>query len=126
MASLQKFFGRRESNGQQLYWNRAGLDGAPFRGAQPPLLTEDEYDQRVVRVVDVQAEFFDVRDAAQKKAYLEVLDGAANGWFRILYRKMFVKRQPVHYVEWAEFYLEDGSPARAVPSNTGAEVVNAR
>ena len=126
MASLQKFFGRQESNGQKLFWNRSGVDGAPFRGAQPPLLTEDEYEQRVVRVVDVHAEFFDVRVAAEKKAYLEVLEGSANGWFRVLYRKMFVGRKPVHYVEWAEFYLEDGSPARALPGNPGAEVINAR
>lgn len=123
MASLSKFFNRTQSRGQKLYWGRAQMDGAPFRGQAPPLLTEDEYEQRVVRVVDVQAEFFDISKKDQKRAYLDVLDGAANGWFRILYIKRFRKSPSVHYVEWAEFYLEDGSQVRAGPG-VGMEVAN--
>lgn len=128
MASLQKFFDRRESNGKPLFWGRASSDGAPFRGAPPPLLTEDEFEQRVVRTADVRAAFFNVAIEDEKRAYLDVLDGVANGWFRLVYRKMFYRRKPpVHYVEWVEFYLEDGAPARAVPSgDPGMGVVNVR
>lgn len=124
MASLQKFFAQQERRGQKLFWGRAAQDGAPFRGAAPPLFTDDEYDQRVVRVVDVRAEFFNLDEAADKAAYLEVLDGVANGWFTMIFIERFRGGANAHYVEWAEFYLEDGSRAKASAGGTEVNLGN--
>lgn len=111
--SLVRFMNRTtDAGGQPLHWGRAALDGAPFRGPAPMLMGE-EYEDRVVRVADPHAEEFDTADAGQKAEYLKVLDGAANQWFQIMYIKrpgeFDASRPRVAYVEWLEYYMEDGS-----------------
>jgi hypothetical protein len=113
MGSLARFMNRtKDDGGQSLHWGRAALDGAPFRGPAPMLMGE-EFEERVVRVADPHAEEFDTADPAQKKLYLNVLDGAANQWFQILYIKRpgeYDKNRPrVAYVEWLEYFMEDGT-----------------
>ena len=112
-SSLVRFMNRqKDGNGQQLSWHRATLDGAPFRGP-PPMFTGEEFEERVARVADPKVDEFDISRPEEKKAYLMVLEGAANHWFRILYIKRpgeyDPKRRTVAYVEWLEFYMEDGT-----------------
>ena len=103
--SLIKFIDKTDGNGRgQLYWGRASVDGLPFRGPEAPLLREEEFDDRLVRV------------AEQNKTYLEVMDSAANGWFHIMFIDRWREEDDKHhyvYLEWLEYFLEDGQPAKA-------------
>lgn len=106
MASFREFFNRKKAgNGQEIHWGRLSEDGVPFRG-QPSLLTDEEYERRVRRSRDAQAEFFDVSDAKQKKQYLRVLDGIVNGLYTLLHIERFI-RPDTHYIEWVETFMED-------------------
>lgn len=108
-SSLVKFKGRTEENGQRLFWGRASLDGAPFRGQAAPLLRDEEYEERAVKIADPHAEEFDIRDPGQKAKYLEVLDGIANGWYQLVFIQRFHEGTK-HYIEWNQYYMQDGSP----------------
>jgi hypothetical protein len=111
-----KFFDRTVSrDGQRLFWERAHVDGLPFRGMMPPLLTEDEFAERSVRVADARNGFFDTADEEQNRAYLQIVDACVNGWFQCLFIERFWNNTTKHYIEWVEFYLEDGTrtPFRA-------------
>lgn len=110
-SSLVKFANRRVHRGQQLHWHRADMDGSPFRG-EMQFLTEEEYEQKVVRVGDPQVECFNLLDPVQKKAYLDVVDGIVNKWFELVFIQRFIKIDPpTHYVEWVEYFYEDGTRA---------------
>lgn len=111
--SLARFMNRTtDGNGQPLHWSRAALDGAPFRGPAPMLMGE-EFEEKIVKVADPHAEEFNTADPAEKKAYLQVLDGAANRWFQILYIRRpgeyDANRPRVAYAEWLEYFMEDGT-----------------
>lgn len=108
-SSLIKFANRTTSDGRKLFWDRADLDGYPFRGAAAPMLTQDEWDEKVVRVADPRNGFFEVTESQQNAEFLHVLDGIANGWFQLIHIQRFVNETMKHYVEWVEFYLEDGT-----------------
>lgn len=124
-GSLIKYADRlKDDDGKRLFWGRAEDEGAPFRGPAAPVLTEGEFEQRTHQVVDVKNGFFDVRDKSQNKQFLGILDAAANGWFRVLYIERFVKGTSEHYVEWAEFYREDGTRSPH-PTMQGMEVSRA-
>jgi len=96
-----------EGNGRgPLHFHRAHLDGLPFRG-NVPLLREDEFHDVCETVYDAKLDIFDVRDPEQKKQLEEILDRAANGWYRILAKKPEWVQLPdgtktvLVYVEWA-------------------------
>ena len=116
-TSLVRFSNRvQHSNGKKLYWDRVrgGADPFPYRGQNAPMMTEDEYEAKVVRVADVRNSFFDVTDKDNNLLYLEVLECCFNGWFQMIHHERFWvdqsgRRTTLHYVEWAEWYLEDGS-----------------
>jgi len=115
--SLVKFAARTEGNGRgKLYWGRADVDGLPFRGASPPFFTEAEFDSRVVRVADPQNGTFRTWIKEENKAYLDVLDKILNNWAQLLFVERWRSKkrgQHVVYIEWAEYFLEDGQPAQA-------------
>ena len=116
--NLVKFVNRTgDSNGRgKLHWQRADIDGAPYRGT-PPSFTQDEWDERVVKVADPRNGTFVTSDAVQNKSYLEVLDGIANGWFQLIFIERWREPNEKHhtvYVEWLEYFMEDGSRAPAV------------
>jgi hypothetical protein len=116
--SLIKFANRTDGNGRgKAYWGRAEADGLPFRGQQPPLYTDDEFEDRLVRVADPKNGTFQTSDPEQNKLYLGGLDGIANGWYQLIFierwREPGDKRHTV-YVEWLEYFMEDGSKAPAV------------
>lgn len=118
-SSLIKFMGRQDGgDGRKLFWGRADTDGLPFRGHHAPIMPDEEYEARVVQVADAKNAFFDVADAAQNKAYLAVLDGACNGWYKIVFVERFWQNTTRHYVEWIEYFCEDGSP-RPFTSTSG-------
>lgn len=108
-SSLVKFANRTQSNGKKLWWNRADIDGLPFRGPFAPIMPEEEYQERVVRIADFRNAFFDVMDPAENRKYCEIMECCANGWFQLRHQIFFWRATTKHYVEWMEYYLEDGS-----------------
>ena len=106
---------QREDNRGKLFWNRAGEDGAPFRGPMAPLLKEEEFEQLAERVYDAKFGVFDTSDPEQRimgRTLYEVLDGAVCDLYKVLYRDhrwgQNAGGTPVmfQYIEWAEPYQE--------------------
>lgn len=111
-SSLVRFASTRKTSGdKKLFWGRINQDGLPFRGDAAPMLTEDEYETRINRVADAKNAFFDVRDTEQNAKFLQVMECAFNGWYKIVHLERFWRKTTEHYVEWIEYYLEDGSPS---------------
>lgn len=115
-ASLVKFSNRNKSGDRNLYWDRvqAGADNLPYRGAYAPMYKDEEYEQRTVKVADARNGFFDVTIPGENKQYLDILECCFNGWFCLVHLERFWAgpdglRTNRHYVEWVEYYLEDGS-----------------
>ena len=108
-TSLVKFSNQTTKNGKQLLWGRASEDGFPFRTVNAPLLTEDEYQERVVRVADFCLDFFDMLVPAERQAYCEVMERCANNWYALHHIDYFWNQTSKHYVEWFEYYMEDGT-----------------
>lgn len=107
MDSLLKFAGRRvDRNGQSLYWRRAAVDGAPFRGLMPPAMPEQEYEAKKVKVQDFQHKWFDIAVEAEAREYSEVMNGVANGWYRLVHVERFWQNTTRHYVEWTEVFTQ--------------------
>jgi hypothetical protein len=110
--SLVKFSNRTQHNGQRIHWGRSGEDGLPFRGQQAPMYTQEEWEEKTVKVADPHNGHFDTSDPEQNKKYLEVLDGITNGWFQCIYiKRQYDPEQKMVYVEWVEYFLEDGNRA---------------
>lgn len=116
-TSLVKFFNKTESNGKKVYWGRAGQDGLPFRGAQPPSFTEEEFESHVVKVADFQNAFFDVDLEVENRLFRAVMEACANGWYRLIHIERFHGGTTKHYVEWVEYWLEDGRRTPYVNNN---------
>ncbi len=117
--SLIKFTSNKDGNGRgQLYWERADIDGLPFRGQRPPLLRTDEYEERVVRVADPKNGTFYTGDSEQNTNYLKIMDGVANSWYQLVFierwRDEGDKSHHI-YVEWLEYFLEDGKSTQYTP-----------
>ena len=108
--SLVKFAQRTNAGGgQKLWWHRSDIDGLPFRGANPPIMPEEEYENRAVRVADYRNAFFDVSKADENRKFLDVMECCANGWFFLHYIERFWNQTTKHYIEWVEYYMEDGT-----------------
>lgn len=122
--NLIKFINKTEGNGRgDLFWGRADIDGLPFRGKEAPLLRSEEFEERLVRVADPKNATFYTGDTAQNKKYLEILDGAANGWFHLAFIERWREDEDKNhyvYVEWLEYFLEDGQPTKAILPGMGA------
>lgn len=124
-TSLVKFFDKTESNGKKLYWSRSAEDGMPFRGTHAPLMAEDEYLARVVKVADTKNDFFDVTDPEQNRRFLHVMDCCFNGWFQCVYVERFWNKTTKHYLEWIEYFCEDGATRTPFSKTQGtAEVAD--
>ena len=121
--SLVKFTSRKDGNGRgQLFWNRADVDGLPFRGQMAPILREEEYEERVVRVADPKNGTYYTGDPEQNADYLKVMDGISNGWYHLIFVDRWRESEDKHhyiYIEWVEYYLEDGKPTPYQQSPTG-------
>ena len=114
-SSLVKFsHSATKSGDQNVFWNRVHQDGLPFRGHHAPMMGEEEYEAKTVRVADYRNAFFDVFDPASNKQFLEIMERCYNQWFQLVHLERFWvdqhgNRTHYHYVEWAEYYLEDGT-----------------
>lgn len=115
-SSLIHYASRQKAHGQRLHWGRVGQDGLPFLGNRFPMVPDEEYEERVVRVAKPQNGFFNARNAKQNKIFLDVLECIANGWYRLIYIKRFWRGTTKHYIEWCEYYMADGS---RVPFQSG-------
>jgi hypothetical protein len=124
-SSLVKFV--NEVNGGsrgRLHWGRSDIDGAPFRGDAPPTGTEEELEARLTRVHDPKNRTFDTTEPTDNAAYLTVMDKIVNGWAQCLHRfhrhcvektrdangVMKTRMKVLVYIEWVEYYMEDGKP----------------
>lgn len=87
--SLIKFIDEKHSSGQDLHWNRAELDGAPFVGSPSPM-TEAEYEKRVKKFHEVQVKRFDCLQADQRQEYEAILDMIRNN------RAELIGRHTIH------------------------------
>jgi hypothetical protein len=114
--SLVKFTNRKDGNGRgELFWGRAGVDGLPFRGQAAPSYRDEEFEERVVRVADPKNGTFYTGDEEQNTAYLKTMDGIANGWFHMVFIDRWRDEGDSEhriYIEWVEYFLEDGSPVQ--------------
>lgn len=108
-SSLVKFSSKTGGGARKLFWSRADEDGLPFRGPAAPIMPEGEYQERVVRVSDFRNEFFDVTIPEQNEQYREVMECCQVGWFRLVFLERFWRQTNAHYVEWYEYYMEDGT-----------------
>lgn len=128
--NLLKFIDQRTADGKPLYWGRADVDGAPYRGELLPPMPESELEERMIRVAQPRNRLFDLADPEDNAAYLAVLDRVANQWASCLYTRHYhlKYRRKVKdaggerlepdvrikvYVEWVEFFMQDGRPMRA-------------
>ncbi len=107
----------KESGGKPVHWNRANVDGAPFRGTRPPLLREEEIEQQVEQVDDVHCGLFDISRPNQRiggRKYTEVMEGVVGGLYKLTADRIFIKAKDpktqlfkvLVYVEWAEPFME--------------------
>jgi hypothetical protein len=104
----------KSSNGRgNLYWARSGEDGAPFRGPIAPTMTEEEFEERLVRVADPHVDTFDMANEEHRVQYQKVLDRIANGWAVCCFvTREFIKEKNnwIVFIEWVEYFMEDGMP----------------
>jgi hypothetical protein len=129
--SLVKFVNQKEGTSVEgrgdLHWKRADIDGLPFRGHQVPSYRNDEFDERVVRVSDARNGTFYTGDTEENAKYLKVMDAIQNGWYQLVFCERWRqeldsgKQDKFHtiYLEWAEFFLEDGSSTPSVDIKAG-------
>ena len=120
---LIKFINRTDGGDRgKVYWGRAGVDGLPFRGENPPLMREEEFQDRLVKVADAKNSTFYTGEEEDNKKYLSVMDGVSNGWFHLVFVERWREDKDKHhhiYMEWLEYYLEDGQPAKAAAFDGG-------
>lgn len=106
--SLVKYLQNSISHGD-FHFGRAELDGLPFKG-NPALLKQDEVEERLVSACDAKNGTFSTGDPEQNARYLEILDKACNGWYKILFVDRWREPGDKHYhvyVEWVENYVMD-------------------
>ena len=122
-TSLVKFMDQTHSGGKELHWGRADRDNAPFEGS-PPVMTEEEAEERLVRTGNPHIELFDLDHPDAAKRYQEVLDRIVNGWCQCLHREVLQCRRKTTqddgsviedvkikvYMEWVEWTMRDGAP----------------
>lgn len=114
---------KTDDKGTPLHWNRASVDGAPFRGHVPPVLKGEDDDKSIHRVKDAKWRTFDLTIPEEGAAYQEVVDKIVNGLYSLIYIKRFVKNELKHYVEWAEHYIEEVNPLIAEMRDLRQEAV---
>jgi len=96
-------------NPDDFHFGRADVDGFPFRGL-PPLVKEEEVEDRMVRMAEAKNGTFYTGDPEQNQRYLEVLDRIANGWYTTVFTDRWRNEgDNFHYIylEWLVNYFQD-------------------
>ena len=134
MFPISKYASRGERGpDDNLFWGRSGQDGFPIRSSGgAPLLRDQEFEDRFVKVGDFKNGIFDVTVEADRteesgkliygnRSYQNILDCVVNKWFQLWYidRGFNVERN-LFYVEWVEYFYEDSRPAKAPVSQGGS------
>lgn len=107
--SLLKYRGD-DGSGSTIHWlQRSETDGAPYRGAQVPMMRDEEFDQHAHRVKDAKVRVFKLWEEKDLMAYQNVVDRCTNGmWTLIRDMPMPIedKQSFVVFCIWAENYME--------------------
>ncbi len=86
MSSLLKYAESPEmleGNGRgRLSFNRAHIDGVPFRGPQA-FLREDEWDEYTETVNDGYVFMFDLTIEKHHRKLQQIIDASSNNWYKI-------------------------------------------
>jgi len=129
-SPLSRYSDQTQSEQGRLFWGRITEDGYPFRSTShnPALYREPEYEEKAVRVADFRNGVFDVTSAEDYVAevngqrvqvygnarYVSVMERIINGWYALVYiDRNFSPDKRLKYVEWTEFYMQDGTPKLA-------------
>jgi len=115
-TGLVKFMNETDGGDRgKLHWNRAEVDGAPFRG-NAPRLTEAEYRNRVTKVGDPKNGIFDLTKPEENQQYLSVMDKIVNQWARLIHvERVITAEKKEVYIEWVEWFMEDGAAPQKAP-----------
>jgi hypothetical protein len=114
MGSLLNYANeKKDAQGNQLSWGRAGDDGVPFRGPPKMFKSDEEYENSVSRVCDFKARRFDTLVASEFQDYQEVMERVANKWYKLYYiRRLYGPKKNFNYLEWGEFFMQAGPMTR--------------
>lgn len=89
-----------------LFWGRAKIDGAPFRGTQPPLLRDEEFRKLAERVYDAGVKVFRLWEPDELEEYTLIVDRIINNYYRPIRREYL----PVPEKNSFAVLLEWGAP----------------
>ena len=104
---LAKFSAQKESKGQPVHWERAHIDGAPFRGRAVMFRNDEEYQANTERENDTHSDTFRLWVPEEKAAFDKVTEGIMNDWYRLIDKdRQYVPEHQswVWMVVWAEPY----------------------
>lgn len=105
---LVRYLHTQHADGEQLQWGRVAqmTDPYPFRG-RAPLLREEEYENQVGVARYFRCRFFDTTNEEDLKAYADVMDRCAAGWYLLYHQQRFCgENRKFHYLEWFENYMQ--------------------
>jgi hypothetical protein len=121
--SLFKYFGQQQdADGAKLWWP-GGPDGYPFIGGQPPVTSQDEYEDLKLSG-KMRANTFYLAKAEDLQTYVEVKDKIVNGWFIQLDRQPSWDEETKGmriYLEWVELAYEAPQPKRTGAYSNGKD-----
>lgn len=82
--SLLKYRDQSSSHRGPIHWQRADIDGAPYRGPEIPLLREEEFEAYAERERDIHVAVFELWNPDHLAKYQEILDKVGNEWYTLL------------------------------------------
>lgn len=71
----------------RLFWGRASIDRAPFRGRQPPMLRDEEFRRLAERVYDAGVRVFHLWNEQDRLEYESIVDKIINNYYRPIRRE---------------------------------------
>ena len=115
-------YGRPPPPGE-VFWARADVDGAPFRGSASATsnLPSALLDEFLTRVTDVKVRMFDLAEQEEKEAYERVVDGISNQRYQLIFRshqwhEVDGRMRMLVYIEWEEPYMVLDKDLQAPPA----------
>lgn len=100
MSTLKLIDELKASKDPNIFTGRMDEDFMPFRGANPGLMREEEYEELTDVTHDAHVGTFNVMIEEERKALEQVLDRSVNGWY-VIYKKT----DPIRYERDGELQL---------------------